>query len=96
MSEPVDAAGELPVGDLLVAAVDGDLVRATGLQVPVDENARVVPLRCLYHAASPLGYRFGAAELLGSRPFACSHRPLDHDRLGLRVEVEGFYAVLLP
>src|SRR5215213_10576297 len=42
--EPVDAAGELAVGDLLFAAVDSDLISATGLEVAVDENAGVIPL----------------------------------------------------
>src|SRR5215203_6589799 len=64
VAEPADTAGERPVGDLFVAAVDGDLIRATGLQVPVDQNASVVPLRDLYHDESPLGYGLGAAETL--------------------------------
>src|ERR687897_668548 len=61
VTKPADAAGEFPVGDLVVAAVNGDLIHATGLQVPVDQNARVVPLGDLDHYESPLGYGLGTA-----------------------------------
>ena len=92
VAEPADAAGEFPVGDLVVAAVDGDLIRATGLQVAVDQNTRVVPFGDLYHYESPLGYR--AAETARGGLFVRCHGPLDHDRFRLRVVVEGFYTVL--
>jgi hypothetical protein len=49
MPEPIDAAGKLPVGHLLVAAVDRHLLRAPGLQVFVDDQARVVPIRYRDH-----------------------------------------------
>src|SRR5215208_190464 len=93
VAEPADAAGERPVGDLFVAAVDGDLFRAPGLQVAIDQNARVVPLGDLYHYESPLGY--GAAETPRGGLFVRCHGPLDHDRFRLRVVVEGFDTVLL-
>src|SRR5215216_199634 len=55
----------------------------------------------LYHSGvsimreSPLGYRFGTAELSRCSLVTGDHSPLDDDRLGLRVIVEGLYAVLL-
>src|SRR5215208_1341772 len=55
----------------------------------------------LYHSGisiiieSPPGYRFGTAELRCSGRLTTDHGPLDHDRLGLRVVVEGLYAVFL-
>src|SRR5215210_1632631 len=55
MAEPVDATGELSVRYLLVAAVDGYLVGAPGLQVLVHDHARVVPFgyrNHLYHSSS--------------------------------------------
>src|SRR5215210_54093 len=54
----------------------------------------------LYHSGisimgeSPLGYRLGTAELSPSGFVSTDHGPLDDDRLGLRVVVEGLYAVL--
>src|SRR5215212_1199193 len=55
----------------------------------------------LYHSGisimreSPLGNRFGTAELSRSGFVSTDHGPLDDDRLGLRVVVDGLYAVLL-
>src|SRR5215213_1251792 len=55
----------------------------------------------LYHSGlsimreSPLGNRFGTAELSCSGFVSTDHGPLDNDRLGLRVVVDGLYAVLL-
>src|SRR5215212_7664729 len=55
----------------------------------------------LYHSGisiiieSPLGYRFGTAELRCSGLVRTDHGPLDDDRLGLRVVVDGLYAVFL-
>jgi hypothetical protein len=64
MAEPVDAAGKLAVGHLLVAAVDGHLVLASGLQVLVDDNARVVPLGHRDHGPhSSLGKAFDCDRL---------------------------------
>jgi hypothetical protein len=58
MAEPVDAAGEFSVRYLLVAAVDGYVVLSSGLQVPVDYNACVVPFRHRNHDSSSLSRAF--------------------------------------
>src|SRR5919205_2454352 len=55
----------------------------------------------LYHSdisimrKSPLGCRLGAAKLPPGSPVFRRHGPLDHDRLRLRVVVEGLDAVFL-
>jgi hypothetical protein len=66
VAEPADAAGELSVRHLVVAAVDGHLIFAPGLQVPVDDQACVVPLGCRDHVSLLLDKAFVYAGLVSA------------------------------